>query len=293
MPPRSQPTERQKRLGSELKKLRLGAGLSGDKAAEVIDADRQRISNIEAGRVDVPRNGLYQLLRAYGCPEGPLFEGLMAMAQERGRGWWDEYSDVMGRAALDLAELEARASSIRVHEPLLVPGLLQTDDYARAVCLTAGDSDQRIDDYVTFRLARQRILQEGSLDEYHAVIHEGALRTRVGDRSTMRRQLQRLIEVSRLPHVTVQIFPFEAGAYSAFSRAFTTFGSATRELSTVRLEQPVNNVLLREREHLDRYGEIFSELSRLALPPVDPDARPESHDGRDSLNLVQHILYVL
>jgi len=293
MPPRSQPTERQRRLGAELKKLRLSAGLPGDKAAAVIDADRQRISNIEAGRVDVPRNGLYQLLRAYGCSEGPLFEGLMAMAQERGRGWWDAYGTVMGRSALDLAELEARASSIRVHEPLLVPGLLQTDAYARAVCLTVGDNDQRIDDYVTFRLARQRIIQEGSLGEYHAVIHEGALRTCVGDPHVMRKQLQRLIEVARLPQVTVQVFPFEAGAYSAFSRAFAIFDGSTHELGTVRLEQPVDNVLLREHEHIDRYSDIFHELSRLALRPVDPNTRPESHEREDSLSLIQHILYTL
>ncbi|MGH3310942.1 MAG: helix-turn-helix domain-containing protein, partial [Streptomyces sp.] len=230
MPPRSHPTERQRRLGAELKKLRVSAGLSGDKAAGIIDADRQRISNIEAGRVDVPRNGLYQLLRAYGCSEGPLFEGLMAMAQERGRGWWNGYRVVMGNSALDLAELESRASTVRVHEPLLVPGLLQTDAYARAVCLTTGDSDQRVDDYVTFRLARQRIIQDGSVDDYHAVIHEGALRTRVGDPDVMRKQLQRLIEVARLPHVTLQVFPFEAGAYSAFSRAFAIFSGSTHEL---------------------------------------------------------------
>ncbi|MFH9523945.1 helix-turn-helix domain-containing protein [Streptomyces rimosus] len=86
MAPRTQPTERQRRLGAELRKLRLAAGLSGDQAAAVIDADRQRVSHIESGRVDVPRNGLYNLLRSYGCAEGPLFEGLMAMAQLGGRG---------------------------------------------------------------------------------------------------------------------------------------------------------------------------------------------------------------
>jgi hypothetical protein len=192
-----------------------------------------------------------------------------------------------------LAELESRTSSIRVHEPLLVPGLLQTDAYTRAVCLTAGDSDQEIDDYVNFRLARQRIIEDGSVDEYHVVIHEGALRTCVGDPHVTRKQLQRLIEAARMPHVTVQVFPFEAGAYSAFSRSFAIFGGSTPELSTVRLEQPVNNVLLRERDHIARYTDIFHELSRLALRPVDPDARPESHERRDSLGLIQHILYTL
>lgn len=138
------------------------------------------MSNIESGRVDVPRNGLHKLLRAYGCSEGPLFEGLMAMAQDRGKGWWDAYRDVMGLPILDLAELEARAGSIRAHELLLIPGILQTPDYARAVCETADGKDAPVDRYVEFRMERQRVLQGDSPVAYHAVIHEGALHTRVG-----------------------------------------------------------------------------------------------------------------
>ncbi len=293
MPPRSQPSERQRRLGAELKKLRLAAGLSGDRAAAFIDADRQRVSNIEAGRVDVPRNGLYTLLRAYDCPAGPLFDGLMAMAQERGKGWWDKHGSCMSRSARDLAELESRAASVHVHEPLLIPGLLQTAEYARAVCETAGDDAEAIDAYVEFRLARQQVLQGDRSVNLHAVIHEGALHTRAGDTRTMRRQLQRLIEVAREPNVIVQIFPFEAGTFSAFSRAFTIFGGPTHELDTVRLEQPVRNVILREEGEIHRYSEMFSRLTKLALAPVDPNARPESHEGPDSLNLIQHLLYAL
>ncbi|EST21804.1 hypothetical protein N566_27015 [Streptomycetaceae bacterium MP113-05] len=293
MPPRSQPSERQRRLGTELKKLRLAAGLPGDKAATFINADRQRISNIEAGRVDVPRNGLYALLRAYGCPEGPLFDGLMAMAQERGNGWWDGYAGLMSRSALDLAELESGASSVHVHEPLLVPGLLQTADYTRAVCETSGDPATAIDSYVEFRLARQEVLGATDGIEYHTVVHEGALHTRAGSARTMRRQLQRLIELAREPNITIQVFPFEAGTFSAFSRAFALFGGATCELDTVRLEQPVRNVILHDDEHLRRYSALFERLTQLALAPVDPNARPESHEGRDSLSLIQHLLYAL
>lgn len=226
MPPRSQPTERQRRLGAELKKLRLGAGLSGDGAAATIDADRQRISNIEAGRLDVPRNGLYPLLRAYNCPEGPLFDGLMAMAQDRGRGWWDEYSGLMQRPALDLAELESRSELIRAHELMFIPGLLQTPDYTRAVLEAAGKARSAIHDYVRFRIARQQVLSSDTPTELHAVVHEAALHACVGDTDVMRGQLVHLIEAARKPNITIQVFPYSAGMFSAFSNTFTICGGS-------------------------------------------------------------------
>ncbi|GCD43856.1 helix-turn-helix domain-containing protein [Streptomyces paromomycinus] len=295
MAPRSQPTERQRRLGAELRKLRLAAGLSGDRAAALIDADRQRMSHIESGRVDVPRNGLYHLLRSYGCAEGPLFEALMAMAQDRGKGWWDAYRDVMDRRALDLAELEARSTAIRMHEPSVVPGMLQTADYARAMCVMAEGTDRNeaIDRYVDFRIARQHIIGPGTGTPYHAVIHEGALRTLIGSADIMRRQLRRLIEVARLPHVTIQVFPFTAGGFAAYSRLFSLFSGAAPELDTVRLEQPLGPVLLHDRQYVDKYSGIFTKLSELALPRVDPETKPESHEGRDSLTLIHHLVYTL
>ncbi|MDQ1045818.1 helix-turn-helix domain-containing protein [Streptomyces sp. V4I2] len=118
MAPRSNPSERQRRLGAELRKLRVRAGLSGEKAAAILDADRARISNIETGRLDVSHNRLYKVLREYGCPPGPYFDTLMAMAQERGKGWWDEFADTIGPAARDLAELESRSTVMRTHNPL-------------------------------------------------------------------------------------------------------------------------------------------------------------------------------
>lgn len=293
MPPRAQPTERQRRLGTELKKLRLHSGLSGDKAAEVIDADRQRISNIEAGRVDVPRNGLYRLLQAYGCGEGQLFDGLMSMAQERGRGWWDAHRSIMGRTALDLAELESRSSQIHSHELLFIPGLLQTADYARAVCGASEDDRSVIDQYVSFRMQRQQILSGDSPVGLHAIVHEAALHAQPGGDRIMRQQLLKLIELSRSAHIVIQIFPYEAGMYSAFSSAFTLFGSTTPQLDTVHVEQPVSSPVVRDHDEVSKYADIFRKLSALALPCVDAGRRPESNDTRDSLSLIQHLLYKL
>ncbi|MFI1963853.1 helix-turn-helix domain-containing protein [Streptomyces pathocidini] len=290
---RTNPSERQRRLGAELRKLRTGAGLSGDAAGALLDADRTRISHIEAGRMDVPRNGLYRLLRSYRCPDGPLFEGLMDMAHDRGKGWWDEYVDVLGRRARDLAETEFRATGIRIHEPLFIPGMFQTESYARAVIQSVEQDVEHIDRYVGFRMGRQRVLTHDRLTSYHAVIHESALRVQIGSPKVMRKQLLRLIEVTRLPNVTVQIFPFEMGAYSVFSRPFMLFGGSTRELDTLYQEQPRSASFSGEVERIAEYDRMFDRLAALAFDPIDPHAAPEAQETRDSLSLIQHVLHEL
>ncbi|MEV4863485.1 helix-turn-helix domain-containing protein [Streptomyces ossamyceticus] len=293
MPPRTSPSERQRRLGAELRKLRIRAGLSGDEAAKLIKAERTRISHIESGRVDVPRNGMYRLLRAYGCSEGAYFDSLLEMAHESGKGWWGAFSDTIGPAARDLAELESRSRVLRTHEPLLIPGMLQTMDYARAVLCATESDPHRADRYAQFRLARQRVLTGDPAVSYHAVIHEAALHTRVGGPAVMRRQLLRLIEVSRLPNVNVQVYPFEAGNYAAHTQSFVIYGAAAPELDTVYLEHPTQSLFLRDGDQLDAYAKMFERLSELALAPVDPETAPESHDTRDSLSLIQHVMYTL
>ncbi|MEU4208603.1 Scr1 family TA system antitoxin-like transcriptional regulator [Streptomyces sp. NPDC026206] len=291
MAPRKQPSERQRRLGAELRKLRTGAGISGDQAALLLDADRARISNIETGRLDVSRNRLYMLLREYGCPPGSLFDGLMEMAQDSGKGWWDEFKGSVARRGLDLAELESRATSIRVHDSLNIPGMLQTEEYARAVISTVESDHAGLDRRVEFRTARQRVL--GGLQKYHAVIHESALRTRVGSSEIMRQQLLRLIEVARLPRVTVQIFPFEMGPYSPHARSFILLGGATPELDTLYREHPTSADFIGDGTRITEYARMFERLASLAFAPIDPAAAPEAQEARHSLSLLQHVLYEL
>ncbi|WP_405859859.1 DUF5753 domain-containing protein [Streptomyces sp. NBC_01515] len=157
---------------------------------------------------------------------------------------------------------------------------------------TEGDP-QRTDRYAQFRMARQRVLTGPHPLTYLAVIHEAALHTRVGGPAVMRRQLLRLMQVSRLPNATVQVYPFEAGIYSAHTQAFVIYGGATPELDTVYLEQPTESLFLRDGEQLDEYAKMFERLSELAPAPVDPESAPESHESRDSLSLVQHVMYAL
>ncbi|MDX3618672.1 helix-turn-helix domain-containing protein [Streptomyces europaeiscabiei] len=293
MPPRNSPSERQLRLGIELRKLRLRAGMSSDDAAKLLEGERSRISYIESGRLGVSRNRLHPLLRAYNCPPGPHFDELMKMGQASGKGWWDDFADTIGPAARDLAELEARSTVLRTHEPLAIPGMLQTDEYARAVLAVTEPQSPHVDRYAEFRLARQRVLNAEPPVIYHAVINEAALRTRVGGPAVMRRQLLRLMEVSRLPNVTVQVWPFESGIYSAHIQSFVIYGSTAPELDTVYLEHPTKSLFLRDGDQLDQYAKMFERLTKLALTPVDPESTPESHESRDSLSLIQHVMYDL
>jgi transcriptional regulator with XRE-family HTH domain len=293
MAARISPSERHRRLGAELRKLRTKAGMSGDEASALLDADRTRISHIEAGRMNVPRNGLYRLLRSYGCPDGPLFDGLMAMAHGRGKGWWDEYADVMERRALDLAETEARATNIRIHEPLFIPGMLQTEAYARALLLGIERDVEHIERYVEFRMARQHVLAGEAPMPYHAVVHESALRVRIGTEKVMREQLLRLLEVARLPNVTLQVFPFEMGGYSGFSRPFALFGGPTPELDTLHLSHAQDSMFTGDGDRISEYARMFDRLQSLAFAPANPTVAPERQVNRDSLSLIQHILHDL
>lgn len=293
MPPRSNPSERQRRLGAELRKLRLRAHLSSDAAAELLEGERSRVSHIEAGRINVSNNRLYKLLHAYGCPPGPYFDELMSMGQASGRGWWDEFDDTIGPVARNLAELESRSALLRTHEPLLIPGILQTEEYAHALLNETEANPQQAQRYVEFRMARQRALTGNTPVAYRAVIYESALHTQVGGPSVMRRQLLRLIELCRLPNVTVQVVPFETGVYAAYSRSFVIFGGVAPGLDTAYLEHPVNSLFLHDGDQLDKYAKMFERLSELALAPIDPESAPESHESRDSLSLVQHVMYTL
>jgi len=171
--------------------------------------------------------------------------------------------------------------------------MLQTEEYARAVLAATEAEPHRAGRYAEFRVRRQHVLTGGSPATYHAIIHEAALHTRVGSPEIMRRQLLRLMEVSRQANVTVQVYPFEAGVYAAHSRSFVLFGTGVPELDTVYLEHPTNSLFVWDGAQLDEYAKMFERLSELALAPVDPESAPESHASRDSLSLIQHVMYTL
>ncbi|THA25690.1 XRE family transcriptional regulator [Streptomyces sp. RKND-216] len=289
---RTHPTQRQRRLGAELRRLRLESGLSAIEAGEHVQLGGPHLSHIEAGRTAIPETKLRSLASLYGCKSATYVDALAEMATAKA-GWWRTFTRHVDARARDLAELEATAVGVYGFETVHMPGLLQTPEYAMALIGSFTDDADAAERFYEFRLRRQEVLIGPSAPHYHAVIHEAALQMRYVDTDILRRQLTHLIEVSALPHVTVQIVPFRSGLLPAVGGPFVLFRGPDRRLDTVYLEHDVGSEFLHEPEHLARYDEIFDSLSTLALPPLRPAAEREFTSERDSLSLVQHLLYVL
>ncbi|MFF3817386.1 helix-turn-helix domain-containing protein [Streptomyces bluensis] len=286
-------SERQRRLGFELKQLREKAGLNAAEAAQRIGMSRAQLSHIELGRTSILTERLLELCNTYGCTDEPYIDALVSMSEATGKGWWSAYKKHLGSGALNLAELEDQAASLRLHESLFIPGLFQTADYARAIFNSPKLGFENIDGALKFRMERQHILTGKNPPSVHAVIHEAALHMRFGSTQVVREQLVRLIELARLPHVTIQIYPFSAQAYAALSGNFVHIIPRTPQLGTVVLDHPTATDYLREPAQLDQYGALFERLAENALNPLDVSLAPEAHSVKDSLSLIQHLLYTL
>ncbi|MCX4665601.1 helix-turn-helix domain-containing protein [Streptomyces sp. NBC_01381] len=286
-------SERQRRLGFELKQLREHARLTAGEAAVRISMSRAQLSHIELGRTSILTERLLDLCRTYGCTDKPHIEALVSMSEASGKGWWSAYRKLMGPGALNLAELESEARAIRAHESLFIPGLFQTADYAQAIFSSPKLGFENIESGLKFRMERQQILTGENPPSVHAVIHEAALHMRFGRPQVVRDQLLRLIELARLPNVTIQIYPFSAQAYAAISGNFAHIIPSTPRLGTVVLEQPLGAGYLTEQPQLQHYSDLFDRLAENSLAPVNVSLAPEAQSVKDSLGLIQHLLYTL
>ncbi|TJZ52755.1 helix-turn-helix domain-containing protein [Streptomyces piniterrae] len=293
---RANPTQRQRRLGVELRRLREAAGMSATEAATFADLSSPHLGHIEAARTATPEAKLRALAAAYGCQQEPLVEALVAMSNATGKGWWSTYKKALDSRVLDLAELEATASVHRTFDWLYVPGLLQTEEYMRALFNSGHPvADSRtLDTYAEFRLSRQQVLDVDKPPTLHAVIHEAAFHMCFVDTAIMRRQLTHLIEMAKLPHVHIQILPFKATTYpDAMGAPFVLLESAVPELSTVYIEHPVSALFLDDPPQLAQYNAAFESLSSSALAPLAACPERVTYAKTESLGLVQHLLYVL
>ncbi|MGW6020927.1 helix-turn-helix domain-containing protein [Streptomyces sp. NPDC055099] len=286
-------TERQRRLGIELRKLRESAGLNLIEAAALIDMGRPHLTHIEAARTGISTERLRTLVGKYGCTSGPYIDELVRMSESNGKGWWTGFRKVLPQRSLDLAELEGRATRIQGYETLVIPGLLQTEAYMRALfrdSLSAATADE-VDALVQFRLQRQSALADPQRANLHVVIHEAALRLVVGSSHIMRGQLTHLLTAARMPNLTIQVRPFDAGSALWIGASFSILSPGVPGLETVAVEHPSAQLKLSDQASLDQYSSTFAELSKNSLPPVVTDHPPDAHTGRDSCVLLQHLLY--
>ncbi|MFG2252008.1 helix-turn-helix domain-containing protein [Streptomyces mirabilis] len=261
---RREPTARQMRLGIELRRLREAAGLTAVEAAALLGTGRVQISHIESGLTGVSEQRLRRLTSHYACSDEEFIEALVAMATDRTHGWWEEYRGLLPTSFLDLSELEHHAQFQRHVAILYVPGLLQTEDYARAVFssrlpeLTQEEVELRI----RHRMARQEITLP-----YEVVLHEAALRIRVSDRATSKAQLNRLLELSEADHITLRVIPFDVDDFAKASSTMTYVGGPLTKLDTVVRDAPHGSVLIDSEAQLNTYRTSFHRVEAASLEP--------------------------
>ncbi len=212
------------------------------------------------------------LLTLYGITDESARAAMVTLVrQANSPGWWSQYDDIMAEWFADYLGLETAASMIRTFELQFVNGLFQTEDYARAVTMlghTAAPMAE-IERRVSLRLKRQDLLTSPEPPQVWSVLDEGALRRPVGGRAVMRAQLQRLIELAGLRHVTVQVVPFARGGHAAAGGSFTMLRFADPDVpDVVYIEQLSSALYLDKREHVDHYLEVMNELSTEALTPA-------------------------
>jgi transcriptional regulator with XRE-family HTH domain len=266
------PTVRRMLVGTQLRRLRTEAGLSREQAGEAIRASEWKIHRLENGEVGFKERDIIDLLRLYGVTDADEVAAFLLLAREANSpGWWQRYGDVLPRWFRTYVDLESAATLIRTYEGQFIPGLLQTDDYMRAVVQGAhlDESAEEVGRRVRLRMARQTLLTREQPPRLWAVVDEAALRRPVGGREVMRGQLERLTEAAKLPNVTLQVLPFDAGAHPAMLGAFSILRFADRALpDVVYLEHLTNAVYLDKRDEVERYLDVMEFVCVASEPPA-------------------------
>ncbi|POX44788.1 transcriptional regulator [Streptomyces sp. Ru71] len=269
------PAVRRRKLGAELRALRSRAGLTSGEAARLLGWHQSKVSRIETGSSGVKPSDVRLLLDAYGVEDDELRDLLLVLAGSQVAGrehWWHAYRGVLPPTYRDFISLESQASAMRTLETSVVPGLLQTPEYARAVTRAAVGAvdEERLDALVEVRLARQDVLRSDPPLRLSAVLDEAVLRREVGGPEVMARQLRRLLEAARLPQVRLQVLPFSAGAHVGITGPFVIFSfSSTSDLDVVVLDHMTSSLYLERKEDLKAYAEAFNSLRIHALSPED------------------------
>jgi len=270
---RTSPTIRRRRLAAELRELRRKSGKSRDEVAAYVGVAPSTITKIENASAAARPADVAMMLTLYGVEE-PRREVLMTLARDaRRRGWWQAYSGAIPQWFEVYVGLEEEASKICTWENEQIDGLLQTEDYMRALFQAEliVPSDEEIDRRVAVRLKRQERLLATDAPELWTVIGEGALRRMVGGVETMREQLDKLTQASRLNNITLQVLPFSAGAHPAMHGAYHLLGFAG-DPSVVYVEYRRGSLYLEQAPDVDTYVSLFDHLRARALSPDDSRA---------------------
>ncbi len=260
-------------LGARMRRLREASGITCADAGYAIRGSHSKISRMELGRTGFKRRDVADLLTLYGVSGQVERDGLFSLVElANSPGWLHEYGDVLSSAVETRLELEQCASVIRCYENQFIPDLLQTADYARALIELYHPAalQTEIARRIGLLTKRQMVLHEPASCRLWAIIDEAALRRRPGTAATMRRQLQRLMEIAELPHVTIQVMPFSTGMTAG--GAITVLRFAAPEIAdVVYLDQLTGALYLTEPADVQHYGQVVDRLcTRAELPAKTP-----------------------
>jgi transcriptional regulator with XRE-family HTH domain len=270
------PTVLRMLVGAQLRRLREAAGVSRVDAGYAIRASHTKISRLELGRTGFKPRDVADLLALYGGTDDAERQTLLSLAEQANTpGWWHAYNDVVPPWFEPYIGLEQAAGVIRSWEVQFVPGLLQTEDYAREVVrLLPGATDAGVERRVELRMRRRRILTSPGAVKLWAVVDEAALRRLIGGAATMRAQLDHLIRMSGLPNVTLQVMPFSFGGHPAVGGPITILRLAGHALpDVVYLEQLVSALYPDKPAEILYYWDVMNRLSVEAEPPAATIAR--------------------
>ncbi|MEU7566755.1 helix-turn-helix domain-containing protein [Streptomyces fradiae] len=268
MPPRTTPTERQKRLGSELRRIRTAAGVSAEFAAGLLGVDRGKISNIESGVRGISAERLRTLACNCDVTDEAYVEALVEMAQAS-TGWWERYRGILPQGLLDIAETENNAVRMRGANTVHVPGILQTAEQATAVFRAAVPAlpEREVALRLALRAGRQQVITGDRAVPYVAVIHEAALRMQFGGTEVARAQLKYLLDISERDNVTVLALPFARGSFPGAGQTVVYTEGPVPQLDTVQVDSTHGPTFLHAEGQLAKYRAQLDLLEGLALPP--------------------------
>jgi transcriptional regulator with XRE-family HTH domain len=269
--PAGGPTVLRRLLGAQLRRLRERQGITREEAGYAIRASGSKMSRLELGRVGFKERDVADLLTLYGVTDDTERVTLLGLAQDANSpGWWHRYGDVLPGWFETYVGLEEAAALVRTYEVQFIPGLLQTEEYARAV-ISLGNSAspvEEIEQRVSLRTTRQKLLTRGDSPRLWAVVDEAALRRPIGGRDVMRGQIERLIEATKLPGVILQVLPFRVGGHTAEAGAFTILRFPESDLpDVVYVEQLTSALYLDRRDDVDSYMEAMERLCVVSAPP--------------------------
>lgn len=266
------PSVQRRRLRLELRKAREAAGLRQAEVAKAMDWSPSKLIRIESGQVSISTNDLRALLAHYSVKDSRRSTTLLELAKSsRGTSFYDQYVPVLKPGFRDYLAYEGTASVIRQYDPVVVSGLLQTEEYARALLSgSAGMSEENVERAWAVRQHRQEVHDRENPPEMFFVIDETALRREVGGRRTMLRQAERLKDFAAQQHITLQVMPFAAGAHPGLLGNFILLEFSEADLEDLVHIETVEDITIRDdADFIARYSDRFQLLERMSLSPED------------------------